>query len=201
MPAYRSGGGRGNALGYGVVDPALIDGSPPPTPRVRQLALAILLALLGGVFGIAGAFVEELRAGFSPLIPFLGAPIIEEVLKPSGLYVVIARWPSLFDRQIYIALLAALAGLTFGLIESAVYATIYVSHPSHAYLLFRFTVPVLLHLSASFIAGWGVRPELWRWANYGGGFPKTSRNAFLAAMTLHATYNAVAIAFAIAGPS
>ncbi len=180
------------------MDPALIDGSPPPTPRVRQLALAILLALVGGVFGIAGAFVEELRAGFSPLIPVLGAPIIEEVLKPSGLYVVIARWPSLFDRQIYIALLAALAGLTFGLIESAVYATIYVSHPSHAYLLFRFTVPVLIHLTASFIAGWGVRPELWRWANYGGSFPKTSRNAFLAAMTLHAMYNAAAIALSVA---
>lgn len=163
----------------------------------RYLA-AIVLALVGGIFGILGAFVQEVRAGLSPLIPVVGAPIIEEVLKPSGLYVVIARWPALFERQIYISALAALGGLTFGLIESTVYATVYVDHPSHTYLLFRFTVPVMLHVTASFIAGWGIRPELWRWANSGGKFPKVSRNAFLAAMALHGTYNAVAIALSIA---
>jgi hypothetical protein len=176
------------------LEPAIDTRRTPP----RYLA-AFALALVGGVFGIVGAFVEEVRAGFSPLIPVVGAPIIEEILKPSGLYVVVARWPRLFDRQLYISFLAALGGLTFGLIESAVYATVYVDHPSHAFLLFRFTVPVMLHVTASFIAGWGIRPELWRWANSGGKFPKVSRNAFLAAMALHATYNAVVIALAIAG--
>jgi hypothetical protein len=180
------------------MDASRIEAVAPPGRVFLRVVLAIILALAGGVFGIIGAFVQEVRAGFSPLIPVVGAPIIEEVLKPSGLYVVVARWPALFHRQLYISALAALGGLVFGLLESLIYATVYVDDPSNAYLVFRFTVPVALHVTASFIAGWGIRPELWRWANAGGKFPRVSRNAFLAAMVLHGLYNAVAIALSIA---
>ncbi len=160
---------------------------------------AFALAVLGGAFGILGALFQELRAGISPLIAIVGAPIIEEFLKPSGIYVVVGRWPRLFERQLYIALLASISGLVFGLIESVVYASLYVDDPSSAYLLFRFTVPVALHMTASFIAGWGVSAVLLRWASSGGRFPRASRNAFAAAIALHAIYNTTAIALSIAG--
>lgn len=161
--------------------------------------MALVLALLGGVFGIIGALFQEVRAGFSPLLLIVGAPIIEEFVKPSGVFITVGRWPGLFKRQAYIALLTAISGAVFGLIESTVYATVYVDHPSHGYLLFRFTVPVALHAIASFIAGWGISAALFRWATSGGNIPRASRNAFAAAIALHAAYNATALALAIAG--
>lgn len=173
--------------------------APAPGYGPPHYLLALVLALLGGVFGIIGAFVQELRAGISPLIAVVGAPIIEEALKPSGIYVIVGRWPRLFERQLYIAALTAISGLVFGVIESLVYATIYVNNPSDAFLVFRFTVPVALHTLASFIAGWGVSPALFRWAGSGGGFPRASRNAFAAAILLHAIYNATAVALSISG--
>ena len=163
---------------------------PGPFKRTlfRYLA-ALALALLGGVFGIVGAFVQEIRAGVSPLVVVLGAPIIEEILKPSGLYVVVARWPRLFERQIYIAALAGLAGLVFGVLESTLYVKVYADDPSGAFIVYRFTVTVLLHTAASTIVGWGISERLVRWASYGGGFPKTSRNALIGGIALHALYN------------
>jgi RsiW-degrading membrane proteinase PrsW (M82 family) len=173
---------------------------PGPAKRTPlQFLAAFALALMGGVFGIIGAFVEELRGGLSPLLIVLGAPIIEEVLKPSGLYVVVARWPHLFRRQVYIAVLSGLAGLVFGVLESTLYVKVYADDPSGAFIVYRFTVTVLLHVTASSIVGWGVSERLVRWASYGGGFPKTSRNAFIAAIALHAIYNLTVTVLSLTG--
>ncbi len=170
-----------------------------PRAGLRHLFLAVALALAGGAFGIVGAFVEELRSGGGLLVVIAGAPIIEEVLKPSGLYVLLARWPYAVRSQLAIASLAALAGLTFGLLESTVYVTLYVPDHSGAFFVYRFTVTVLLHAGTSCIAGLGVSRALVRWASAGGRFPRASRNAFVAAITLHALYNVTAVALGLAG--
>ncbi len=173
--------------------------SAGPRPGLRHLLLAVALALAGGAFGIVGAFVEELRSGGGLLVVIAGAPIIEEVLKPSGLYVLLARWPYAVRRQLAIASLAALSGLTFGLLESTIYVTLYAPDHSGAFFVYRFTVTVLVHTGASFIAGWGVNRALVDWAAAGGRFPRASRNAFLAAITLHGLYNVTAVALGLAG--
>ena len=123
----------------------------------------------------------------------------EEVLKPSGVYIALARWPFALRSQLWIALLTALSGLTFGLIESLIYVTVYNPDHSGAFVVYRFTVTVLLHMSASFIAGLGISQALFDWAGGRGRFPRASRNAFAAAIGLHALYNTTVIGLSLAG--
>lgn len=162
--------------------------------------IAIAVALAGGALGIAGAFVQELQsAGSGILLVFLGAPIIEEALKPAGVYVLLARWPQALRGQLHTASLTALAGLSFGLIESLIYVTLYFPDASDGFVLFRFTVTPAMHALASFIVGLGLDRGLIDWAAGRGLFPKRTRNAFLAGMALHAAYNTVAVVLWLAG--
>lgn len=179
-------------------DVSLAEASAPRAGLLRHL-LAVLLALLGGAFGIVGAFVQEVRAGGGVLLPFIGAPIIEEALKPLGVYLVLARWPHVLRGRLHTALLTALAGLTFGAIESAVYVGIYVSDASGSFVLYRFTVPLMVHSAASFTVGLGLGRGLLDWAAGRGRLPRAARNFYLAGVVLHAAYNLTAAALTIAG--
>ncbi len=85
----------------------------------RDHSLAAFFAIAGGLLGILGAVIEEARAGF--LVPFVAAPIIEEALKPCGVYFLLGKWPRLLRSQLYTAYLAALGGLSFAVIENLVY--------------------------------------------------------------------------------
>jgi hypothetical protein len=179
---------------------ASIDAAPsPPRAHAGHYLAAILLALIGGVLGIIGAFVQELRAGFSPLIIVVGAPIIEEVLKPAGVYIGLWRWPFAYRSQLWTAAIAALGGLVFGLVESLIYVTVYNPDGSDAFVLYRFTVTVALHAVASFTFGWGINQRVFDWAAGRGRFPIASRNAFVAAILLHALYNLTAVILSLAG--
>jgi len=82
-------------------------------PAWQEHLIAAGLAVSGGLLGIGGAIVQEAKSNF--LLPFVAAPIIEEALKPSGLYFVLGKWPRLLRSQLYTACLAALAGLSFAL--------------------------------------------------------------------------------------
>jgi len=48
------------------------------------------MALGGGVLGVLGAIIQELSQS-SPLVAFAAAPMIEEVMKPSGVKLLPAR--------------------------------------------------------------------------------------------------------------
>ena len=157
------------------------------------------MALLGGVFGILGAVIQEVRGGGFLLLPFLGAPIIEEIVKPSGVYLLLVRWPRLLRGRLHTALLAALAGLSFGVIEALVYVEVYVPDAPSWFVTYRFTLPLFMHAAASFIVGLGINRGLLDWAGSGSPLPKATRNFYLAGIGLHAVFNTVAISLAIAG--
>lgn len=161
--------------------------------------LALLLALLSGPLGIMGAGFQELMSGGGIGLPFIGAPIIEETLKPVGVYILLIHWPHVRRSQLYIALLAALSGLGFALIESLVYVTVYVPDHSASFVVYRFTFGPAVHVTASFIVGLGISQRLFDWARGNAPLPKASRNFYIAAMTLHGIANTVVIALAIAG--
>lgn len=149
--------------------------------------LAVALALAGGMFGILGAFIEEAQAGF--LVPFVAAPIIEEALKPSGVYLLLAKWPHLLRNQLYTAYLAALGGVSFAVIENIIYLTIYFPEHTGGLVLYRFTVNLFLHSLTSFIVGFGINQRLL--ASVRGEVPLLAGNRkfFIAAIVLHALYN------------
>ena len=173
--------------------------APPTGPGPLGYLLALAVALLGGVLGILGAFVQEIRAGGLLLLPFLGAPIIEEIAKPCGVYLLLARWPRLLRGQVHTALLAAAAGLSFGLVEALVYLEVYVPDPPDWFVTYRLSLPLVLHAAASFIVGLGINRGLLDWADKGSPLPKSTRNFYLAGIGLHAVFNTVVTALAIGG--
>ncbi len=176
--------------------------APVPPPRAGTLSrhlLAVCIALLGGALGIAGAFVQEFRTGGFLLLPFLGAPIIEEGVKPAGIYIMLIRWPHFLRGQLHTALLTAISGLSFGVIEAVTYVTLYVSDPSDLFVAYRFTLPLVLHTTSSFIVGLGLNQRLLDWAQGRAPLPKASRNLFIAAASLHGLYNTVAMALWLSG--
>ena len=173
--------------------------SPSSRLSLRHDLLAFSLALLGGALGIVGAFVQELRSGGLLLLPFVGAPIIEELLKPAGVYVLLVRWPYTLRGRLYTASLAAISGLSFGIIEAVVYVTVYVSDAPASFVLYRFTLPLLLHTTTSFIFGLGINQRVLDWASRGLPLPKASRNLFIVAVALHALFNTVATVLWLSG--
>jgi len=166
---------------------------------LRHYLAAVLLALVGGLFGIPAAFLAEVQILVSIPLLLLAPPIAEEILKPVGLYVFLFRWPSALKGQFTIAALAALSGVIFGLIESTVYVTVYAPDLSRAFFVYRFTVNVILHAAFSFTAGLGINRSLIDWATARQPFPKSSLGAFITAMALHLAYNLVAITLEATG--
>lgn len=148
------------------------------------------MAVVGGIFGIFGAFVEEAQAAL--LVPFVAGPIIEEALKPSGVYVLLAKWPHLLRSQLYTAYLAALGGISFAVVENIIYLTVYFPEHTGALVVYRFTVALGMHAVASFIFGFGINRRLV--ASVWGEVPllSGSKKFFITAIVLHGVYNIAA---------
>jgi len=159
---------------------------------------AIVVATIGGVLGVIGAVVQEVQTGGFLLLPIVGAPIIEEAMKPSGVYIALLRWPAALSNRLFVAFLAAIGGLVFGLIEAVVYVTIYVSDAPDWFVTYRFTAPLAMHTGASFLFGLGIGSGLIDWAAGRSGPPKRTRNFYIAAVLVHAIFNTVAVALELA---
>jgi RsiW-degrading membrane proteinase PrsW (M82 family) len=166
---------------------------------LRLQLLAVTLALLGGLLGAAGAVVQEAQVGGGILLALVAAPVIEEALKPAGIYLILIRWPQALLGRWHTALLTGMSGLAFGLIESFVYVKLYFPDHGDGFVLYRFTVPVLVHFTASFIVGMGLSRGLIDWAAGRSKLPKQTRMLFLSAVLLHAVYNVTAVILAVTG--
>ena len=155
--------------------------------RSLPFVLSLLVVAVGGLTAIPGAFQGEVLSGI--MGPWLWAPIVEEVLKPSGIYLLVIKWPGSIRSRFGTALFGALAGLTFGLIESLIYVTIYFSNPTQEDVIIRFTVPVAMHILASSIFALGITRELPRSLTGGGSIQVSNWGFFLVAIVLHSSYN------------
>ncbi len=163
---------------------------------------AVMLALIGGALGIGGAFLQEFQTSVGPaglLMIFIGAPMIEEALKPSGVYLLLLEWPRALHGRLHIALLCALSGLVFGFIESWVYVNIYIPDASHSLILYRYTVTPLIHATGSFLVGMGLSHQLIDWAAGRVPLPKRTRNFYLSGFALHASYNTIVTIISVLG--
>lgn len=176
--------------------PAKVPWPQPGTWQCHLLALSLVLP--GAALGIMGAFFQELRSG-DILLPFLAAPIIEEVLKPVGVYILLLRWPHILNSQLYTAGLSALSGFSFAIVESTVYVNLYVPQHSTEFVVYRYSVPLVMHTLTSFIIGLGVNQRLL--ASLRGEIPllEGSRRFFITSIVLHALFNVVATVLAAVG--
>lgn len=165
-----------------------------------QYVVAVVLALVGGLLGIIGALFQEAQTSVTLfLLPFVGAPIIEEALKPSGIYLALLWVPRAMRSQLFTAILCALSGLVFGIIESLVYVTVYVDDPSDEFIVYRFSVTLGLHALASYLVGLGLNQRVLDWAAGRSPLPRESRNYYIAAVVLHGAYNTLAVILTLSG--
>jgi RsiW-degrading membrane proteinase PrsW (M82 family) len=165
-----------------------------------QYVLCLFLAIVGGLLGIIGAVIQELQSGSAfILLPFVGAPIIEEALKPSGIYLALLWWSRALTSQLFTAVLCAISGLVFGVIESFVYVTLYVEDASDEFIVFRFSVPLGLHALCSYLVGLGLNQRVLDWAAGRSPLPRASRNSYIAAVALHGAYNTMAVILSLSG--
>lgn len=176
------------------------DASAETGPKTEALpgrwhVLAPVIALLGGVFGIPGAIYNELLHG-SLLVVFIGAPIIEEILKPTGVYILLAKWPRALRSQLYTAFLTALGGIAFALIENLIYLQIYFPGHSARLVLWRYTVNLSVHALGSFIFGLGINQELLKGVTGERKLLSSGKRFFLTAIILHSLYNILMAVFA-----
>jgi RsiW-degrading membrane proteinase PrsW (M82 family) len=179
-----------------------LEAEQPRTARAPayQYVLTVLIAIVGGLLGIIGAIIQEVQSTTTYiLLPFIGAPIIEEALKPSGIYLALLWWPRALRSQVYTAILCALSGLVFGVIESFVYVTLYVEDPSDEFIVFRFSVPLGLHALCSYLVGLGLNQRVIDWAAGRSPLPRASRNFYIAAVVIHGAYNTIAVILSLTG--
>ena len=155
--------------------------------------LAPLIAIAGGAFGILAAITEEANYG-GYFTPFVAAPIIEEAIKPIGVYFLLAKWPHALRGRTYTALLAALGGLSFAFVENIIYLQAYFPEHTQALVLWRYTACLLTHAGCSFILGCGINQKLL--ASVRGEIPflKGNRKFFIIPMAIHAGYNVLVFA-------
>lgn len=150
------------------------------------------MAALGGVLGVLGAVIQEWSYG-SPLVAFVAAPMIEEVMKPSGVYLLLVRWPKVLTSRIFTALLAAVGGLSFALIENIIYLQFYFPEHTQTLVVFRYSACLTMHVVCSFILGFGINQKLI--ASVRGEIPflKDNKKFFFIPMTIHSLFNIMAV--------
>jgi len=160
------------------------------SPTWRGLALVI--AAGGGVLGILGAIIQELSQG-SLLVAFVAAPMIEEVMKPSGVYLLLVRWPQVLTSRIYTAFLAALGGLSFAVVENIIYLQFYFPEHTQTLVVFRYSACLTLHVVCSFIVGFGINQKLL--ASVRGEIPflKGNKKFLFVPMIIHSLFNIMAV--------
>lgn len=161
----------------------------------RWHVLAVLIALAGGLFGILGAAFNEFFHG-DLLVAFIGAPIIEEALKPSGLYFLLAKWPRALRNPLYTAMLAALGGVAFAVIENIIYFTLYIREPTSQIVIWRYTVNVAIHAICSFMFGFGIDWQLAASVRGQRKLLSSGKRFFFTAMAIHSLYNILVTIFA-----
>lgn len=132
----------------------------------------------------------ELRTGL--LGPWVWGPLIEELCKPAGVYLLLGRWPRALKNQAHIATLAGVAGLTFGLIESTLYVNLYRPKHSSSYVVLRFTGPVAMRTRATFVWGLGINRRLVESLERGNPFASNNWKFLLGAIVIHSVYNLTA---------
>ncbi len=155
--------------------------------------LPLFYAIGGGFLASLGAFIEESLRAF-PLVPFLVAPLIEEILKPIGVIVILESKPFWIKSKWQIFWLCVVGALIFSLLENLLYIYIYARDTNTInFIIFRYTVCILVHLVSTGILAWGLMREYVSMINEERKFELENLLAYITvAVIVHGGYNFLA---------
>ena len=163
-----------------------------------NLSVALLAAMLGGPFAILGAFMAGKQGWYGLIYIVVFAPVIEELLKQSGMIYLLERKPYRVFAAWQFVFSALVSALVFATIENALYINVY-TRPSafvnpEFFARFRWLVCTAIHLLCSAIASVGMM-RVWK-KQLADGKPADLSAAFryfVIAITIHGLYNLTAI--------
>ena len=168
------------------------------TSLADSLRSTLLIALASGPWGVLGAFWSAFTYGGGVAADLLAVivvgPVTEEVVKVSAAWWVVEKRPFRFQSISQILFCAACGGLAFAAIENLIYMYVYVPNHSAAFVAFRWTVCVALHVTCSMIAGLGLA-RIWDNTMRNMHRPKTALGIpwLVTAMIGHGLYNLSAV--------
>lgn len=161
-----------------------------------NLFVTLTAALIAGPFAAIGAVMAGQHTAFRLLYLVLFAPVIEELLKQSGMIYLLEKKPyRVFSSAQFIAA-AFISAAFFAAIENLIYIHLYSNAQSVSdfgmYCCYRWSVCTALHVVCSIIASLGL-VRVWkkqladgRAADLAFGF-----RYFLAAIVIHGLYNLI----------
>ena len=159
-----------------------------------NIAITLLAALVAGPFAVIGAFMTGQQTVFGVIYLILFGPVIEELLKQSGMVYLLEKRPYRIFSMWQFILAAVISSLVFATIENLLYINLYVSSESlnnpFAFACYRWTVCTLLHVGCSIIASFGLI-RVWKKQQADGRAADLAHAfwPFAAAMTIHGLYN------------
>lgn len=170
------------------------------TDLTTSIWATLLIALSAGPWGVIGALWAATKYGgnasFGLVAVVVFGPVAEEVVKIATAWWVVEKRPYLFKSVGQILFCAACGGLAFAAIENLVYMYVYVPDHTEAFVRFRWSVCVALHVTCSMIAGLGLA-RIWDNAIRNLHRPQVALGIpwMVLAMTGHGLYNfAISIA-------
>ncbi|MBL8760344.1 MAG: PrsW family intramembrane metalloprotease [Phycisphaerae bacterium] len=162
--------------------------------------VAVALALLGGPMASVAALVGSIKpGGWSPWMLIVFGPALEEVLKSCLAAWVVDRRARVFVARDQILLAGAWSGVCFAAVEAMMYTHRSLEAPSAELVWYRWTVCVVLHAACSLMAAIGLA-DSWESSRRGEkGGALAAAPFLLAAIVLHAGYNAMCVVLSIRG--
>jgi RsiW-degrading membrane proteinase PrsW (M82 family) len=159
-----------------------------------NMAVTLAAALVAGPFAVMGAFMAGQQTLFRILYLILFAPVVEELLKQSGMIYLLEKKPYRIFSTGQFVMAAVISAAVFAAFENLLYIYFYTNPQTMEsfadYCWFRWTVCTMLHVVCAVVASLGL-VRVWkkqltdgRAADLAVGF-----KWFVAAMAIHALYN------------
>ncbi len=170
---------------------------------LKKLLILYGFAIGGGVFATIAAIFKELFYSYLLiLVPIFIAPLIEELLKPVGVFHLLNRYPKLLSSRAQVVWLGMLSAFTFSALENLLY--LYVYYPNHTTELvaIRWLVCTPLHMLWTAILVYGASAQL---KELQSGDDETffdlekAMGWVVAAIAFHALYNTAVILLSSSG--
>lgn len=159
-----------------------------------NLSITLAAALVAGPFAVLGAFMTGRQTIFGMLFLVVFGPVIEELLKQSGMVYLLEKKPYRIFSVFQFVFAAIISAVFFASIENLLYIHIYSKTQSftdfHGFCCYRWTYCIALHVICSVIASLGL-VRVWKKQLTDGRAADLSMafGYFLAAIVIHGLYN------------
>lgn len=170
-----------------------------PIRDSTRFCVTAVMGMLGGALAVPCVMLALYTMGHGSLFPLyivLIGPMVEEMLKQSGMLFLLERRPWLIAKSWQFPLGAILGGLTFSVLENLIYQHVFLTgfppEWRNGVMIYRWTVCTMLHVACSGISGFGLLTA-WRRARETGE-PFHFKHAFVYtgwAIAVHCGYNLV----------